>query len=131
MSAPRPLLQKAASILAGLYGLVSITFGIIGFTSKGSVASIVAGGIAGALLILAAAAIYRKPIWSLLGAAIVSIALLARFVPTVVNAESGMSMSELKLLTATVMSAGGALVLLASALALGSRSGSSCGGCGQ
>ena len=131
MSAPRPLLQKVASILAGLYGLVSITFGTIGFISKGSVASVVAGGIAGALLVLAAVGICRKPMWGLLGAAVVSIALLGKFVPTLVNAESGQSMDELKLLTATVMSAGGGVVILTCALALGSRSGPSGGCCGK
>lgn len=125
MTASRPLMHKVAAVLAILYGLTSIVFGIL--ASSKSLISLIAGGGAGLLLVLSGVLIYRKPIWGFVGAAIVSIALLGRFIPGLVREEARQKMSELGLVSAITLSAGGVLVLVVCALALGNRSGP--GGC--
>jgi hypothetical protein len=115
--------QKAAAALAALYGVISIAGGTYAYVVVGSAPSIIAGSIAGLLLILCAAGtVYYRPLWSLLGAALISIALLGRFLPTtvaVLKDSSGVGPLDLKALTALVMTIGGLIVLFASALALG------------
>jgi uncharacterized membrane protein (UPF0136 family) len=112
--------HKVAAGLAAVYGVISIAGGIIGYLVAGSIPSIVAGSIAGILLILCAAGtLYFRPLWCLLGAAIVSIALLARFLPPVVEYLRGNA--ETVGTPAVVMAVGGLVVLFASALALGTK----------
>lgn len=109
--------QKTAGFLAGIYGVVAIIGGTIGYINAGSVASIIAGGVSGVLLVLCAwATLYFKPLWGLLGAAVISIALLGRFMPGVVRYLSGAA-SEIHPVS-IVMSVGGLIVLLASVIAL-------------
>jgi uncharacterized membrane protein (UPF0136 family) len=109
-------LHKTVAGLAVAYGLVSLIGGIIGFVSKGSVASIVAGGVSGGVLLLGAYLVPRKPKGALLLLLIVSIALAGRFISA--SAKSGASS------IAVVMILGGALVALASGIALGKLSSS-------
>ncbi len=122
---PLPLSAKIAAVLAALYGLVSIAGGTLGYVNKGSVPSLVAGGIAGVLLLLCAAGTARKPAWALLGAAVIATALVGRFLSPALNppVESG---HETAYTVAVVMAAGGVLVFLASGFALARK-----GGCGS
>lgn len=118
--------QKVAAVLAAVYGVISIAGGIIGYVVAGSIPSIIAGSIAGLLLILCAAGtIYYRPLWCLLGAAIISVALVVRFLPSVVEFLKGSSESvgplDLRSSTALVMAIGGLVVLFASAFALGTK----------
>jgi uncharacterized membrane protein (UPF0136 family) len=76
-----PTLHQAAVVLVGIYGLVSLVGGTIGYLKANSLASLIAGGTAGLLLLLFAAGIARLPLASLLGAAVVSLALVGRFAP--------------------------------------------------
>lgn len=115
--------QKTAAFLAGIYGVVAIAGGTIGFLA-GSTASIVAGGISGVLLLLSAwAALYYKPSWGLIAAAVLSLALIIRFVMVVVQ-----SLNAGKELTPTgpVMIGGGVIVLLASVYALIKKGAGTC-----
>jgi uncharacterized membrane protein (UPF0136 family) len=103
----------AALVLAALYGLTSLIGGIIGYVSKGSVPSIVAGSISGVLLLLCAAAMSWYPIASLVGALIVSLALTGRFAP------KAFGLTEKTAGTVDyVMTAGGIAVIVAAVIAL-------------
>ncbi len=99
-----------AAGLAATYGLVSIVGGVIGYVSKGSVASVVAGGISGAALIIAAVFMSRKPKPALTTALLLSIILVGRFISA--STANGPST------VALVMIIGGAIVALAAGLAL-------------
>lgn len=109
-------LTKAAAGLSGLYGLVSLTGGIIGFVKANSLPSLLAGGGAGLLLLCCAFLTLRKPLAGLIGSAVIALALLGRFVPGVLKDEPSP--------VALVMTSGGVLVLLSSGLALATRPGS-------
>src|SRR5438094_10454904 len=80
-----PTTQMIALGITALYGLVSIVGGITGYVRADSWASLVAGGIAGVLLLLCAAGVFYRPALSLSAAIIISIALLGRFLPNVVR----------------------------------------------
>ena len=99
--------RKIAASAAGIYGLIALTGGVIGFVKAGSLASLIAGGVSGLVLIAAAAFIPRKPKPALIVALVVSLALLGRFLPNV--GKGGVAL---------VMALGGALVLVAAAIAL-------------
>lgn len=112
--------HKVAAALAALYGIVAIVGGTIGYAVAGSVASIIAGGASGLLLILCAVGtIYFKPLWCLLGAAVISIALLIQFLPKVVHYLNGTA--ETLAPAPVAMTVGGLIVLFASAFALGTK----------
>jgi uncharacterized membrane protein (UPF0136 family) len=70
-----------AKIYFIIFGLLTIIGGIIGFTSKGSVASIIAGSISGILLLVAAFLLPNNVATGLVLAAVVSLLLAGRFVP--------------------------------------------------
>jgi uncharacterized membrane protein (UPF0136 family) len=103
--------RKLAASAAGLYGLIALTGGIIGFVKAGSLASLIAGGISGLLLIACAAFVSRKPKPALIVALVVSIGLLGRFLPKVSGPE-GLSAIAL------VMALGGFLVAVACVVAV-------------
>jgi uncharacterized membrane protein (UPF0136 family) len=114
-----PTVQIIAAALTALYGVISIVGGYIGFT-KGSNASLIAGGIAGVLLLLCAAGVFVKPGWSLGGALVISLALVGRFVGVLMqNREHiGAVLNEGKGITAYVMIVGGICVIAAAGLAI-------------
>jgi uncharacterized membrane protein (UPF0136 family) len=122
---PVPTTYLIALGITALYGIVSIVGGIIGYVRADSMASLVAGGIAGVLLLLCAGGVFYSPVLSLSGAIIISIALLGRFVPNLmrhrdnfvefINTTAGM--------VALIMVIGGLLVIVLSALALATRAG--------
>ncbi len=106
--------HKLARGCAGAYGLIALVGGLIGFLKAGSVASLIAGGLSGALLLLAAGLVARKPKLGLgLGLA-VSVLLLGRFA-------SGAVRSGALSTIALVMIVGGAAVLISSVRALTAR----------
>jgi uncharacterized membrane protein (UPF0136 family) len=108
--------QKLAAVLAGVYGAVSVVGGVMGYVMAGSIESIIAGGISGVLLLVCAAGVFlSRPLWFLVGSGVVSIALLAFFMPKVIPYVNG---SGPLIPRAVGMSAGGLVVLLASIYAL-------------
>jgi uncharacterized membrane protein (UPF0136 family) len=115
-----PPVQLIAAGITALYGLISLGGGILGYQLKGSTASLVAGGIAGLLLLACAAGVFRQPVWSLVGAIIVALALLGRFAMVTFQhkGELGSFLNEGSGITAYVMIVGGGLVVLAAGLAL-------------
>jgi uncharacterized membrane protein (UPF0136 family) len=108
-----PMLHLTAVALTGIYGLVSLVGGTIGYLKANSMPSLVAGGIAGILLLLCAFGITRWPLPSLIGATVVSLALVGRFAPKalgVVEKAAGP--------VDYLMSLGGVLVIVACLLAM-------------
>jgi|SRR5688572_32010403 len=99
--------RTTAASAAGLYGLIALTGGVIGFVKAGSLASLIAGGVSGLLLIACALFIPRRPKPGLIVALVVSVGLLGRFLPNI--GKGGVAL---------VMALGGALVLVACAIAL-------------
>ena len=70
-----------AKIYFIVFGLLTIIGGVMGYLKAGSMASIIAGTISGALLLLAAFLLPGNAVAGLALAGIVSIALAGRFVP--------------------------------------------------
>jgi uncharacterized membrane protein (UPF0136 family) len=99
--------------------MVSIVGGMLGYRA-GSVISLVAGGIAGLLLLLCAAGIFYMPTVSLGAAIVIAVLLVGRFVPSLVEQRDqlGEFVSTTKGMVALLMVIGGVLVILVSALAL-------------
>ena len=114
-----PTVQVIAAALTALYGVISIVGGYIGFT-KGSNASLIAGGIAGVLLLLCAGGVFGKPSWSLGGALVISLALMGRFIGVLMQNRDqiGTVLNEGKGITAYVMIVGGICVIVAAGLAI-------------
>ncbi len=71
----------AAKIYFIVFGILTIAGGVVGYIKAGSVASIVAGGITGVLLLVAALLLPEYQIVGLATACIVSLLLAAQFVP--------------------------------------------------
>ena len=74
-----------AKIYFIIFGLLTIVGGIIGYASKGSMASIIAGSISGALILVAAFLLPNNAVAGLALGAIVSIALAGRFIPAFIK----------------------------------------------
>jgi uncharacterized membrane protein (UPF0136 family) len=100
--------------LAVAYGVIALVGGLIGFVKAGSVASLIAGGGSGVLLIVAGVLVGSKPKLGLGLALAISLLLLGRFASTAIK--SGPSA------IAIVMIVGGLAVLIASGRALVSKS---------
>ncbi len=71
----------AAKIYFIIFGILTIAGGVVGYVKAGSVASIVAGGITGVLLLVAAFLLPEYRVVGLATACIVSLLLAAQFVP--------------------------------------------------
>jgi uncharacterized membrane protein (UPF0136 family) len=102
--------QKGAAAAAGLYGLVALIGGVIGFVSAGSLASLIAGGLSGLVLLASSWFALRGSRVALIVALVVSLALVGRFASTF-GGPNGPSA------IAIVMVLGGLVVLVTSALA--------------
>ena len=74
-----------AKIYFIVFGLLTIAGGVMGFATKGSVPSIVAGSISGILLLVAAFLLPNNFVVGLVLAAVVSILLAGRFVPAFIK----------------------------------------------
>ena len=73
--------MEAAKIYFVIFGLLTIVGGIIGYVKAGSVASIIAGGIAGVLLLVAAFLLPEHRVAGLATGLIISVLLAAQFAP--------------------------------------------------
>jgi uncharacterized membrane protein (UPF0136 family) len=102
--------HKGAAVAAGLYGLVALIGGVIGFVSAGSLASLIAGGLSGLVLMASGWFASRGSRVALIVALVVSLALVGRFASTF-GGPNGPSA------IAIVMVLGGLVVLVMSALA--------------
>jgi uncharacterized membrane protein (UPF0136 family) len=108
-----PMLHVTAVALTGIYGLISLVGGTIGYLKANSAASLVAGGVSGVLLLLCAFGITRWPVPSLIGAIVISVALAGRFAPKALGmAEKAAGPVDY------VMSLGGVIVVVACLLAM-------------
>lgn len=67
-------------IVIGLYGLINIAGGIIGFATANSIMSLIVGGLSGLFLVYLAWAAETKPAFALRTAGIVTFVLLAFWV---------------------------------------------------
>ncbi len=114
-----PAAHLAALVITTFYGLVSLAGGIIGYVKAGSLPSLIAGGICGILLLACAASIARWPTGALIGAIVISLALLGRFLPGFLK---NPSLSTGASITALVMTVGGVATVVAAAVALAVRS---------
>ena len=74
-----------AKIYFIVFGLLTIVGGIIGYTTKGSTASIIAGSISGILLLVGAFLLPNNAAAGLAVAGIVSILLAGRFIPAFIR----------------------------------------------
>ena len=68
-----------------VFGALTIVGGIMGFVKKGSHISLVAGGLCGVLLFIAALWMKEKPQNGLILGAVVSLALAGQFVPAFIK----------------------------------------------
>jgi len=114
-----PTMHLIAAGITALYGLVSVIGGIIGYVKANSTPSLIAGGIAGILLLVCAFGVSRLPVWSFVGAIVISVALLGKFGVAVVT---NFDLSERSGVVAFVMTVGGVLVIAAAAVALATSS---------
>jgi uncharacterized membrane protein (UPF0136 family) len=73
--------MEAAKIYFIVFGVLTILGGIVGYVKAGSVASIIAGSIAGVLLLVAAFVLPEHRMVGLATALIVSLLLVAQFIP--------------------------------------------------
>ena len=73
--------MEAAKIYFIIFGLLTIVGGIIGYLKAGSTASIIAGGIAGVLLLVAAFLLPEHRAAGLATGLIISVLLAAQFAP--------------------------------------------------
>ena len=71
----------AAKIYFIVFGILTIAGGVVGYVKAGSVASIIAGGITGVLLLVAAFLLPEHRVAGLATALIVSLLLAAQFLP--------------------------------------------------
>lgn len=74
-----------AKIYFVIFGLLTIVGGVIGYVKAGSTASIIAGSVAGILLLVAAWVLPGNLVLGLALATIVSILLAGRFVPAFIK----------------------------------------------
>lgn len=100
-----------AVVLTGVYGLVALIGGTIGYLKAGSVASLIAGGGSGLLLIGCALLARQKPKAGMIGAIVLSVLLVGRFVSA--SAAAG-NLAPVAL----TMILGGVVVIVISALGL-------------
>lgn len=92
----------AARVYFLIFGLLTIIGGVIGYTSKGSVASIVAGGISGLLLLIAAYLIPGNTVAGLAIGGVVSLLLAGRFLPAFLNTGGFMPAGMMAVLSSTL-----------------------------
>src|SRR5262245_8836769 len=91
--------MEAAKIYFIVFGLLTITGGIVGYVKAGSVASIIAGSITGVLLLVAAFLLPEHRVAGLVTALIVSLLLAAQFVPKFLRTGAVMPAGVMSLLS--------------------------------
>jgi uncharacterized membrane protein (UPF0136 family) len=115
-----PIVQVIAACIAAGYGLIALIGGVLGYVKASSSASLVAGVVSGLLLLVCAALVMRQPFGSLVGAALIAVALGGRFFGVLLQHRTDLPnfFATGPGITAYVMVVGGALVLIAAGLAL-------------
>ena len=88
-----------AKIYFIIFGLLTIAGGIMGYVSKGSMPSIIAGSVSGILLLAAALVLPTHATLGLAGAAIISVLLAGRFIPTFIKTGSLMPAGMMSVLS--------------------------------
>jgi uncharacterized membrane protein (UPF0136 family) len=89
----------AAKIYFIIFGILTIVGGIIGYVSKGSVPSIVAGSISGILILLGAFLLPDHIVAGLAIALVVSVLLAGRFVPNFIQTGKAMPAGMMSILS--------------------------------
>jgi len=89
----------AAKIYFIIFGILTIVGGIIGYASKGSTASIIAGSISGILLLLGAFLLPDRAVAGLAIALVVSLLLAGRFVPNFIQTGKAMPAGMMSILS--------------------------------
>ncbi len=89
-----------AKIYFIIFGILTIVGGVIGYASKGSMASIIAGSISGILLLVGAYLLPDKATAGLAIAGIVSILLAGRFIPAFMKTGDFMPSGMMAILSA-------------------------------
>jgi uncharacterized membrane protein (UPF0136 family) len=115
-----PTLHLVTAVITGIYGVISLVGGIMGYVKAGSVASLVAGGVCGILLLLCAFGIARFPVLSLAVALIVALALAGRFGSVLARHRDDFSdhVATVGGTVGLIMIIGGALVVILAAISL-------------
>jgi uncharacterized membrane protein (UPF0136 family) len=118
-----PTMHLIAAIITGVYGLVSLIGGIMGYVNAASKESLIAGGASGIILLVCAGGILRLPFWSSIVAIIVALALIGFFVSRFVRnlQQLGEYLSSVRGATALVMIIGGVITIAATALVIWTR----------
>jgi uncharacterized membrane protein (UPF0136 family) len=112
-------MHLVAATVTALYGLTALVGGIIGYVKAGSTASLIAGGISGVLLLLCAIGLRWLPFWSLGGALVIAVLLVARFgMVAMRRQEEADFLSSGPGITALVMILAGLAVIVVAVLAL-------------
>jgi uncharacterized membrane protein (UPF0136 family) len=106
-------MNQAAAALTLLYGAVSVVGGILGYVRAGSTPSLVAGSLAGVLLLVTGAVVAAHRGWGLVLAVAVSVALVGRFLPAYLRTRS--------VWPALIIAALGAATIVLSIAALATR----------
>ena len=88
----------ATKIFYFIFGILTIAGGIMGYVKSGSVASVVAGSISGALLLVAGYLLKDKTTAGLILGLVVSLALEARFLPAFVRTHAMMPAGMMSIL---------------------------------
>lgn len=88
-----------AKIYFIVFGLLTIVGGVIGFATKGSVPSIIAGSISGILLLTAAFLLPNNLAAGLALGALVSILLAGRFIPNFIKTGAAMPAGMMSVLS--------------------------------
>lgn len=122
MNGDSSALYQVAAVFTALYGVCSIVGGGLGYVRAASVVSLVAGGVAGLLLLLCAAGIFYRPSVSLGGAILVAVLLIVRFLPSLLQVATSNQPDPFagnsKGIVALILVIGGVDVILVSILAL-------------
>jgi uncharacterized membrane protein (UPF0136 family) len=92
--------MEATRIYFLVFGLLTIAGGIVGYAKAGSVVSIIAGSVAGILLIVAALLLPGQRVAGLIMALIISLLLAAQFIPKFVRTGKVMPAGLMSLLSA-------------------------------
>jgi uncharacterized membrane protein (UPF0136 family) len=89
----------AAKIYFMIFGVLTIVGGIIGYASKGSVPSIIAGSISGILLLLGAFLLPDRLVAGLVIALLVSLLLAGQFLPKFIQTGKAMPAGMMSILS--------------------------------
>lgn len=89
----------AAKVYFLIFGLLTIVGGVMGFVNKGSVPSIIAGSVAGILLLLAGWLMPSNSTAGLLIALVTSLLLAGRFTPLFIKSASLMPAGMMSILS--------------------------------